>query len=260
MKRLLLLFLLAATLGAAGRELINSDIVFNYHLQGVAADETGIYWSFTDTLVKTDYNLKLLKKVTFENYHGGDLCAADGYIYWSMLIRNSKLIAANNNSRAAVWQFNRDLELVKKYTLPVKEGIDGITFYKGKFYVAPAFGKEPQKKSAVDIFDRRFKFLKRVEFSTDSMKKFGIQTLNVVNGLILAAFYDDAQNSPLLDPETFQVKGFISLRPNVGTAKVPSKIAGNDLTWLVGRLKGKNGDWKCSAAEIKITPDFKVVY
>ena len=167
----------------------NTATSYKSHLQGIAADETGIYWSFTDTLVKTDWQLKVLKEVRFPRCHGGDLCVAEGDIYWGMLLRKPDLIAANSNSKGAVYRFSKDLVLKKKYPLvSVKEGIDGITFHKGKFYVAPVLAKEPHKESAVVIFDRDFKFLKRMEFTTESDKKFGIQTLNMVHGTLLTAF------------------------------------------------------------------------
>ena len=175
-----------------------------------------------------------------------------------MLLRKPELIAANGNSKGAMFRFSKDLELKKKYPLPsVKEGIDGITFHKGCFYVAPVLAKTPHKESSVVLFDRNVKFIKRIDFVTESNKQFGIQTLNVVHGLLLAAFYDNTKYSPLLDPESMQVKKTLLLRPSVGMAKVPAKIAGNDNTFIVGRIKGQRGAYYCAMRKIVITPDHK---
>lgn len=260
MKKVFALLILCASLLLPGAELLeNPAHSYQYHLQGIAADETGIYWSFTDTLVKTDWQLKVLKEVRFPRCHGGDLCVAEGDIYWGMLLRKPDLIAANSNSKGAVYRFSKDLVLKKKYPLvSVKEGIDGITFHKGKFYAAPVLAKEPHKESAVVIFDRDFKFLKRMEFTTESDKKFGIQTLNMVHGTLLTAFYDNARYSPLFSPDTMKLQNTIELRPNVGMAKVPAVIAGNDNTFIIGRLRGKRGAYHCGFMKVIITPDFKV--
>lgn len=245
-------------LQAEGIENLNTS--YKYHLQGIAADETGVYWSFTDILVKTDYKGKVLKEASLPNLHGGDMCVAGGDIFVSILIRPPKLIAANNNSPAAVYQYSKDLKLKKIHTLPLKRGIDGITFYKNRFYVAPAMPKTRRKSVPIAIFDRNFKFLKELTVTTPTLKAFGAQNLTVVNGYIVAGFYDNGKTAPLLDPETLQLKGEIDLRHSVGLTQVPAGIAGNAHTYLVGRLKGKNGNWKCAAREVIVTSDNKVIH
>ena len=235
----------------------NENVSYKSHIQGIAADETGIYWSFTNILVKTDYEGKVLKEVTNPT-HGGDLCIADGDIYLAVQYREPEMIAANNKRRAVVYRYSSDLVFKKKYPLAINEGIDGITFYKGKFYVAPDLGKTPKKESYVLLYDKDFNFIKKLDIKTDSLKKFGVQTLNVVNGKILASYYDNAKNSPLLDPETMKVTGSIDIRPSVGLAYVPEKISGNKNTYLYSMLHRKDGSWKCRARIITIGQDNQV--
>ncbi len=50
---------------------------YQHHLQGVCTDERAIFWSFTTTLVKTDMQGTVLKKIPVANHHG-DLCLHDG--------------------------------------------------------------------------------------------------------------------------------------------------------------------------------------
>jgi hypothetical protein len=51
------------------------------HLQGVAADgRQAIFWSWTDALVKTDLQGRLLRRIPADDHHG-DLCFAAGKVY-----------------------------------------------------------------------------------------------------------------------------------------------------------------------------------
>ena len=52
-------------------ELVRCDGVYPHHLQGVCQDTDGnLYWSFTTTLVKTDSEGQVLKKLEVANHHG----------------------------------------------------------------------------------------------------------------------------------------------------------------------------------------------
>ena len=59
----------------------------NLHMQGFTVDATEqcVYWSFTDTIVKTDMGGNLLGKVSFTDGHLGDLEFVDGKIYGTLL-------------------------------------------------------------------------------------------------------------------------------------------------------------------------------
>ena len=186
------------------------------------------------------------------------MCIAGGRVYLAVLLKDPGMIAANNNFPSVVYCYTPELVLEKRYTLPVKEGIDGITFYKNRFYIAPDTGKAVKKKGVIDVFDPQFKFLKRCEFTSDTLKTYGAQNLTVVNGLILAAFYDNSTVSPLLDPESLQPVSYIPIRPSSGMAQIPEKISGNSCTFLLGLLSGKRENWKCAARKITISPDNKV--
>lgn len=147
MKYLLLLFLTAAfTLGASPL-IINSDVSYPSHLQGVAADETGLYFSFTEVLVKTDYTGKVLKEFKYVP-HMGDLCIVDGDLFVVTQFRSQPHLIANSNRKSAVLQFSKNLVLKKIHPLDIPWGVDGITFCNGKFYMAPDHGKEPKIETA----------------------------------------------------------------------------------------------------------------
>ena len=236
----------------------NLNTSYPSHLQGIAADETGVYWTFTDVLVKTDYKCNVLKEVKLPP-HMGDLCIVDGDLFISADFRTPEGLAANNNKKSAVLQYSKELVLIKKHTLDISYGIDGITFCNGKFYIAPGLGREPKKETMIMVFDRNFKLLKEARFKTGTSMKFGAQNLTCINGYILAAYYDDGKSSFFLDPETFKIVASTDLRPSTGLTYVPEKISGNKPTYLVGRLRGKRGDWKCSFRSLRLTPDRKFV-
>ena len=256
MKFFILAFLTAAGTLFAHPIVENLNTSYYSHLQGIAADETGVYWTFTDVIVKTDYKCNVLKEVKLPP-HMGDLCIVDGDIFIAADFRKPQDIAANSNKKSAVLQFGKDLVLKRKHTLDITYGIDGITFCNGKFYIAPGLGKTPKKETVIMVFDRNFKLLKEARFKTGTSMKFGAQNLTCINGLILAAYYDDGKCSFILDPETFKIVAVTELRPSTGLTSVPEKIAGNKNTYLIGRLQGKRGDWKCSFRSLILTPDWK---
>lgn len=257
-----MLLILGTALLLQGAGIANLKNNYQWHMQGITADETGVYWSFTNILVKTDFKGNVLKELPLpDKCHVGDLCVADGDIYAGILLRDPKLIKANNNSMSAVWQFSNDLKFKKQHLVAGKLGVDGITFYKGKFYVAPNAGKKVHQQVVIDVYDRNFKHLKQGVFTVPGFElRYGAQNLSEVNGKLAAAYYGSKGYSFIIDFETLQQAGTMATSPTQSMAKVPAKIAGNDCTYLQGRAKGKNGAWKCVAREIKITSDFKVQY
>ena len=84
MKKTLFLLLLPGLAAMTfATEIVCEKQGFNGHLQGIAADKTGIYWSFYDTVVKTDYTGKITASATVPP-HAGDLCVSEGKIYVSL--------------------------------------------------------------------------------------------------------------------------------------------------------------------------------
>ena len=258
MKYLLLLLLTAAfTLGASPL-IINSDASYPSHLQGVAADETGLYFSFTDVLVKTDYTGKVLKEFKYVS-HMGDLCIVDGDLFVVMQFRSQPHRIANGNRKSAVLQFSKDLVLKKIHPLDIPWGVDGITFCNGKFYMSPDFGKEPKIETGIMLFDRNFKLLKEIRFKTGANIKFGAQVLTTVKGGILAAFYDDSKGAFIFEPETWKIIGQADIKPSTGFTPIPEKIAGRKNIYMIGGLKGIRGDWKIYGRTVTLKDDYTTV-
>ena len=116
------------------------------HLQGFDVDrESGrMYWSFTETLVKTDLEGNQLGQVELSDGHLGDVAYYDGKIYGSMLGTPLPGHAWNDWSGFYLMVFDTDLKLLEKVELPHfqawydsigdleanpygVEGLDGVT-------------------------------------------------------------------------------------------------------------------------------------
>ena len=78
---LFIAFLALQSLQAADFHATACEGVYPRHLQGICTnDKDAIYWCWTDVLVKTDTDGRVLKKVPVANHHG-DLCFHNGRVY-----------------------------------------------------------------------------------------------------------------------------------------------------------------------------------
>ncbi|MBR2374160.1 MAG: hypothetical protein IKA87_08025 [Lentisphaeria bacterium] len=227
------------------------------HLQGIAVDEKNIFWSFTDFLVKTDYNGKFIKHVPLP-YHSGDICMVDGDIFVATDHRTKNGLKSNGNRKSAVLRFNKNLDLVKSYPIePDNLKIEGITFFNGKFYIGVGGNPKPHRKNDILIFDRGFKLLKRLSVDIGCNTRYGVQNLFVNENLICGGFYG-GKTAFCFDPETLKTVKTFPCHPREGIAKVPESIAGNNNTWFVGVLNGKQNNWRGMVRIYRVENDKKI--
>ena len=116
----------------------------NLHLQGFAKGGNFMYWSFTDTLVKTTLTGTVKCQCEMRDGHLGDCDYYDGKIYASMLGKPAPGRPWNDWSSFYVYVFDADdLHLLKKIRLEICEqyweqrgteddtrgfnGVDGVT-------------------------------------------------------------------------------------------------------------------------------------
>ena len=72
--------ILLIALAAGQLQPVTCEGTYPRHLQGVAIDGRAIYWSWTDALVKTDMQGRLMKRAKAASHHG-DLCVVKDKVF-----------------------------------------------------------------------------------------------------------------------------------------------------------------------------------
>lgn len=219
---------------------------FAGHLQGIAADETGIYWSYYDTIVKTDYAGKTLSSVKIPR-HSGDLCSANGKVYVSVCYYDSKMVADEGGS-GWIYIYDRELKFLQKVALRDTPRPDGVTFLNDKFYIAgDDFGKEPHPLNTISIYDKELTFERKVTIDIGKPTQYGAQTLNAFEGKILASFYAKEGNTFFLELPDLKTGKLFPVSLNVGFAEIPPALADGRKLFLAARIVGTRGDYSGKA-------------
>ena len=95
-KRWLATLAAALCLTAPAGEIVCEAKGFRGHLQGIAADESGIYWSFYDTVVKTDWSGRELARVAIPRHAGTSVSTTANFTS-----RSSSTTKSRRSARAA---------------------------------------------------------------------------------------------------------------------------------------------------------------
>ena len=130
------------------------------HLQGVCTNERdSVYWSFTDVLVKTDAQGKLVKQTPGPN-HLGDICYDGGKIYVAVNLGLFNDAEKRADSWVYVYDAN-DLTLLSKHKTPeAVYGAGGIAVHGGRFLVVGGLPKGFEENYVFE-YDRGFRFVRR---------------------------------------------------------------------------------------------------
>ncbi|QDT04493.1 hypothetical protein K227x_28850 [Rubripirellula lacrimiformis] len=129
------------------------------HLQGICSDETAIYWSFTTTLVKTDMDGNVIRKIPVVDHHG-DLCMHDGRLYVAVNLGKFNDPAGNADSWVYVYDAADLTELEKHEVQQVFHGAGGIGYRDGQFYVVGGL-PDAVNQNYVYQYDPKFQFVKK---------------------------------------------------------------------------------------------------
>ncbi|MCC9602169.1 glycoside hydrolase family 5 protein [Stieleria sp. JC731] len=133
---------------------------YQHHLQGICTNgKNEIYWSFTTTLVKTDLNGSVLKKIPVANHHG-DLCYQDGKLY--VAVNLGKFNDPNGNADSWVYVYDaKSLEHLASYeTQKVYHGAGGIGHRDDRFFVVGGLPANIQENYVYE-YDADFQFVKK---------------------------------------------------------------------------------------------------
>jgi len=164
---------------------------YQHHLQGVCTDEKAIYWSFTTTLVKTDMEGALLKKIPVANHHG-DLCFHEGKLYVAVNLGEFNDAEGNADSWVYVYDAESLKELARHETQEVFHGAGGIGYRDGRFFVVGGL-PDAVEENYVYEYDGKFKFLEKHVIKSGHTH-LGIQTATFVHDRWWFGCYGDPKH------------------------------------------------------------------
>ncbi|WP_461509158.1 hypothetical protein [Rhodopirellula baltica] len=222
---------------------VTCEGTYPHHLQGVCADATSIYWSFTTTLVKTDHDGKVLKKIPVANHHG-DLCFRDGNIYVAVNLGKFNDPAGNADSWVYVYDAESLDELARHETQEVFHGAGGIGHREGHFYVVGGL-PDSFDENYVYEYDDQFQFVKK-HVITSGHTHLGIQSATFAHNRWWFGCYGSPAITLVTDAE-FQMKGRYELNCSLGI----EGLADGRLLVASGRCDKENG---CSGKILSAQP------
>jgi hypothetical protein len=212
---------------------VTCEGMYQHHLQGICTDGTAIYWSFTTTLVKTDLDGKLLKKIPVANHHG-DLCCHDGKLFVAVNLGKFNDSAGNADSWVYVYDADTLKELARHEVQEVFHGAGGIGFCDGHFFVVGGL-PDGIEENYVYEYDGQFNFVKKHVIKSGHTH-LGIQTATFAHDHWWFGCYGDPKILLVTDPD-FQMKGRHEFDCSLGIEGLPD----GRLLSAIGRCEKNKG-------------------
>ena len=225
---------------------------YQHHLQGVCTDEKAIFWSFTTTLVKTDMEGTLLKKIPVTNHHG-DLCFHDDKLYVAVNLGKFNDPEGNADSWIYIYDAKSLKELARHETQEVFHGAGGIGYRSGHFFVVGGL-PDAVDENYVYEYDDKFKFLKRHVIKSGHTH-LGIQTATFAHDRWWFGCYGDPKILLVTDAD-FQMKGRFEIDCSLGI----EGVTGGRLLVGDGRCekdKGCTGSLQTAFPDDQVGFDFR---
>lgn len=169
---------------------VQCEGTYPMHLQGVVSNDNALFWSFTNQLVKTDKNGKLIKKIDVA-YHHGDLTAYNGKIYVAVGFGTWNHI--NGLADSWIYEYNAsDLQETKKYKVPeLVYGAGGLVYHNEVFYVVGGL-PDAVHENYIYEYDKNFNFKKRHVLESGHTN-LGIQTIEFHDGKFWLGCYGNVK-------------------------------------------------------------------
>ena len=188
------------------------------HLQGVSTnDRDAIYWSFTDRLVKTDREGKILVNVPADD-HQGDPCFRNGKLY--VAVNLGEFNQPEGKADSWVYVFDGvDLKLLAKHPVPeVVHGAGGIAVQESKFIVVGGLPGDLSENYLYE-YDETFRFRKR-HVLPSGQTHLGIQTAEYADGFWWFGCYGTPRVLLKADQD-FQLVGKWEFDCSLGITRTP---------------------------------------
>ncbi len=133
---------------------------YTKHLQGVCInDRDAVYWCWTDVLVKTDAQGRVLNQVPVANHHG-DLCHHDGRVYVAVNLGRFNEAPGKADSWVYVYDADTLAEIARHPVPELVHGAGGIAFHDGRFIVVGGLPPGVNENYLYE-YDEGFRFRKR---------------------------------------------------------------------------------------------------
>lgn len=153
------------------------------HVQGIACDENAIYAVFMNYIYKLDWNGKLIKSAPIVK-HAGDPTIYDGKLYISM----------SYGEAIAIFEYDQELNLLRKIKLDQCPACDGIAVLDGRVYIGGPSMQEGHEDNLVHVYDTNFNFVQKGYVNFGVKTNFGPQSIAAWKDKIFYAFYRDKNN------------------------------------------------------------------
>jgi alkaline phosphatase D len=207
----------------------NCDGTYPGHLQGVCTDgRDAIFWSWTERLVKTDKQGRLLREATVANHHG-DLCFHNDQVFVAVNLGKFNEPAGKADSWVYVYDAATLAELARHPVPEAVHGAGGIAYHNGSFIVVGGLPPGIEENYAFE-YDANFRFKKRHAIKS-GYTTMGIQTAAFENG----AWWFGCYGKPailLRADESFNLTGKWEFDAALGI------VGAGDGSFLVGRNSG----------------------
>lgn len=213
--------------------------VYRKHLQGICTNHRdAIYWSFTDTLVKTDAQGRLLKQVKVASHHG-DLCFEQGKVYVAVNLGKFNLPEGKADSWVYVYDGDDLRELARHKTAEVVHGAGGIGCRDGRFLVVGGLLPGVEENYLYE-YDASFQFQKKHVLAS-GYTFLGIQTAAFTQGHWWFGCYGKPAMLLKADP-SFRMVGKYGFNASYGIVGLPdgriliARNAGNPVQGFIGSV------------------------
>ena len=249
---LILTCLVLQPLHAADFHATTCEVVYPRHLQGFCTnDKDAIYWCWTDVLVKTDTEGRVLKKVPVANHHG-DLCFHDGRVYVATNLGKFNRPAGEADSWVFVYDADTLTELAKHRLPELVHGAGGMAWRDGRFFIVGGLPPGVEENYVYE-YDSAFRFQKRHVLAS-GYTLMGIQTVAQADGTWWFGCYGKPAVLLRAD-ENLRFNGKWEFNASVGLAPISG---GRFLVAQNTSMKGEDGKTKVNKARVLVArPDEK---
>jgi len=212
---------------------VTCEGTYRQHLQGVCTDEKGsIFWCFTDVLVKTDPEGRVVKKIPVASHHG-DLCYYNGKLYVAVNLGQFNNPQGKADSWVYVYRADDLAEVARHKTPEVVYGAGGIAYHDRHFIVIGGLPIGVDENYAYE-YDGEFRFIKRHVIKS-GYTLMGIQTAAYSGGFWWFGCYGKPQVLLKTD-ESFRLVGKYTFDCSLG---IVGLVDGNFLVARGKYLPGK---------------------